>query len=403
MDRPRRQPSRPEGATSLDGADVIIIGGGIAGLAAANGLARAGVGRVLLLEREPVLCSHSSGRNAAIFRHLTGGVGDVELAKRSRALLTELLGSEEAWLQKTGAWFVSEGPKPLEALAALAVRERVACEQAKGTALESALPSLQGGVIRRGLFFPDDGVIDIHAVTQELARAATAAGVTTTLGADVTRIEVTTGSLAEEPPRRAVAAGTSGKRVTGVTLASGQTLTASAVVIAAGAWGEALGASCGAALSLEPRRRHLALLEPKTKDDAGAPIIWCVDDELYMRPDSGGLLASPCDEVAWKAELPAATEAGVELLAKKLSRIAPRLADAAVRRSWACLRTFAADRAPVVGADTRVGGLLWLAGLGGHGMTGGVAAGELLASTFIGKAHKLTQALAPARFLTAPS
>ena len=158
MDRPRWHPNRREGADCLDGADVIIIGGGIAGLAAANGLARAGVGRVLLLEREPVLCSHSSGRNAAIFRHLSGGLGDVELAKRSRSLLTELLGSEEAWLQKTGAWFVSEGPKPLEALAALAVRERVACEQAKGTALESALPSLQGGVIRRGLFFPDDGV-----------------------------------------------------------------------------------------------------------------------------------------------------------------------------------------------------------------------------------------------------
>lgn len=108
----------------------------------------------------------------------------------------------------------------------------------------------------------------------------------------------------------------------------------------------------------------------------------------------------PCDEVVWKAELPAATEAGVELLAKKLARIAPRLADAAVRRSWACLRTFTPDRAPVVGAEPRVGGLLWLAG---HGMTGGVAAGELLASTYIGKAHKLAQALSPARFAASPN
>ncbi|MHB8879691.1 MAG: FAD-dependent oxidoreductase, partial [Myxococcaceae bacterium] len=90
----------------LEVADVVIVGGGIAGLSAAHGLARAGVARVRLLEREKVLCSHSSGRNAAIFRHLSSGAGDIALARRSKALLTELLGSEGAWLQKTGTWFV---------------------------------------------------------------------------------------------------------------------------------------------------------------------------------------------------------------------------------------------------------------------------------------------------------
>ncbi|MHB8874476.1 MAG: NAD(P)/FAD-dependent oxidoreductase, partial [Myxococcaceae bacterium] len=259
--------------------------------------------------------------------------------------------------------------------------ERLPYELAKGTALESALPSLQGGVIRRGLFFEDDGVIDIHAVTQELARAAAAAGVTLTLGAEVLRLE------------------REGPRIAGVTLASGERIAAGAVVIAGGAWGESLGASCGASLPLEPRRRHLALLETQALLAADAPVVWCLDDEAYFRPDSGGMLACPCDEVAWKAELPATSEGALELLAKKLSRLAPRLAEATVRRSWAGLRTFAPDRVPVVGPDPRVEGLHWLAGLGGHGMTGGAGAGELLAAAFTGKPHPLAQALAPARLL----
>ena len=168
---------------------MVIVGGGIAGLGAAHGLARAGVGRVRLLERESVLCSHSSGRNAAIFLYLSSGAGDVELARRSRALLSELLGSETSWLRKTGSWLVSATPQPLEPLSRLAVREKLAFEQAKGTALESAVPALIGGTIRRGLFFAEDGVIDIHAVSQGLARSAAAAGVVLSLGVEVARIE----------------------------------------------------------------------------------------------------------------------------------------------------------------------------------------------------------------------
>ncbi|MHB8879622.1 MAG: FAD-dependent oxidoreductase, partial [Myxococcaceae bacterium] len=166
-----------------------------------------------------------------------------------------------------------------------------------------------------------------------------------------------------------------------------------------GAWGGSLGASCGAPLSLTPLRRHLAILEASFKLDPGAPIIWDAEHEVYVRPESGGVLSSPGDEEPWPAELPPASQAGLELLAVKLARFAPRFADAAVRRSWACLRTFTSDRAAAVGPDPRVDGLYWLAGLGGHGMTGGLAAGELLACSFSGRPHPLTDVLAPARLL----
>lgn len=70
---------------------------------------------------------------------------------------------------------------------------------------------------------------------------------------------------------------------------------------------------------------------------------------------------APATSTPWKPELPAPDEAGLLLLAEKLARIAPALSDSSVRRSWACLRTFAPDRAAVVGLDPRVAGLWWLA------------------------------------------
>jgi len=39
-----------------------------------------------------------------------------------------------------------------------------------------------------------------------------------------------------------------------------------------------------------------------------------------------------------------------------------------VSRSWAGLRTFAPDAAPVVGFDSGVAGFFWLAGQGGYGI-----------------------------------
>lgn len=362
----------------MDVVDAVVIGGGIAGLSAARALLAAKVGRVRLLEREEIPCAHSSGRNAAIFRHLSTTPGDLALARASRARITELLGDEEAWLRRTGTWFVAEEAASIEPLASLAEREGLPHATAEDEALWAALPSLRGGRARRGVLCEDDGVIDIHAVTQALLRSIAALGGRTSFGVDVARVE------AERD------------RVTGVRLASGDRVAAGAVVIAAGAWGRGLGASIGAPLPLDPRRRHLAQLSTPAMD-ARAPVVWCVDDEVYFRPESGGVLASPCDEKSAEPGLPAPDDAAMELLARKLARNAPALADAQVRRAWACLRTFAPDRASVVGPDPRVSGLHWLGGLGGHGMTGGVAAGEIVAARMAGLAHPIAKDVDPAR------
>lgn len=69
----------------------------------------------------------------------------------------------------------------------------------------------------------------------------------------------------------------------------------------------------------------------------------------------------------------------------------------------ACLRTFAPDRTLVVGLDPDVSGLFWLAGLGGSGMTVGVAAGELIPDVIAGREHPLATTFAPGRLRRAES
>ncbi len=214
-----------------------------------------------------------------------------------------------------------------------------------------------------------------------LTKAVRDGGGRIVLGADVERLVVSSG------------------RVTAVVVRDGATFAADAVVLAAGAWAQGLGATASAPLPLTPIRRHLVMLEPSLELDPNAPTVWDVGLEAYFRPESGGILASPCDELPWRPEVPAADPAALELLAERLRTLAPRLSESKVRRSWACLRTFAPDRKLVVGADPRVEGLHWVAGLGGFGMSSGVAAGELAAEVVYGDRSELSELLAPARLV----
>jgi glycine/D-amino acid oxidase-like deaminating enzyme len=185
-------------------------------------------------------------------------------------------------------------------------------------------------------------------------------------------------------------------RVTGVLLRDGVQLGAADVVLAAGAWNSTLGLSSGFELPLTPLRRHLVQLE--AAGYAAQPVIWRLEDELYYRPEASGVLASPCDETAWPAEAPPTDPAALVNLTEKLRRSAPQLVGARVQRAWACLRTFAVDRELVAGADPRVRGLHWLAGLGGRGMSVALAAAEVLVANLLGAgASQHTAALSPTR------
>jgi len=88
----------------------------------------------------------------------------------------------------------------------------------------------------------------------------------------------------------------------------------------------------------------------------------------------------------------------LEDLAERLQELAPDWTDLPIARLWNGLRTFAPDRQFVIGLDPRQPRLLWVAGLGGHGITSGLAVGAQAARALLDGAS--TGALDPKRFQT---
>lgn len=372
-----------EGKVKEREAATVIVGGGIAGLAALWRLAERGRprdGGLLLLEREPLCGSAASGRNAGIFRHLEHDGVSAALAMASRRLLSKLSPSE-GLLKSVGAAYLSAGDEPLDHLLSLAESIGVRAKYLQTTRAVGGLRDLvAGGEVRRMLLVPEDGVLDVHGVLEAVRRSALSKGAKVRCGSSVEEVEVSNG------------------RVIAVLLDDGSRISCDRVVIAAGAWSAHMGASAEAPMPLAPFRRHLVFLERGEERRAQVPVLWRVDEQVYLRPESGGFLASPCDESPWPAVVePPADRSLLFDLAVRLDRSMPAVADSAVRRIWACLRTFAPDRNPVVGADPRVGGLFWLGGLGGQGLSTGLGAADVLAALMEGEEHPLAASLSPAR------
>jgi D-arginine dehydrogenase len=358
---------------------IVIVGGGIAGLAAAYHLAREGATSVTLFEREALVASHSSARNAAIYVGVSGGAWGA-LSRRSRELLDDMLGRAQ-WLRADGFMYVAPDEAMLGEEAALCRTTDAPHVLLGRREVEQRVPLLKGGFAEAGLLLPGAGVLDIHLITSHLAEHARAAGARIVLGHEIARVSV------------------SGGHAQGVEVAGGEIVGADAVVLAPGAWAASLGGSCGAALPLQPLRRHLAQLDPADPMDDHGPTVWALGVEVYFRPESGGVLASPCDEVPWPPSLPPTDTGALENLADRLAQLAPGLGLATLRRAWACLRTFAPDRLPVIGPDPRVEGLYWLAAFGGSGMSVAVGAGELLAALVAERDHPLAATVGPSRLL----
>ncbi len=357
-----------------------MIGGGIAGLAAAWQLSDLGVRDVLLLEAEPMLATHASGRNAAIFLPLEESRYAVWLAARSRDILDSQLGT--SWLSAQGVVLASQEADALDELRYTARNLEVFHTSMSAAQLHARVPLLREGPLEHAIHLPLGGVVDVHHILTAIRRMALAGGVRIRTQARVQEIHVAQ------------------KRVTGVTLVGGAHIESERVVVAAGTYAGPLGKQAGAELALMPLRRHLVHLVGDNLPRWKSPVVWRVDDQVYFRPEAGGILASPCDETPWEPGIPPTSPEALDTLADKLTNLSRALGAARVQRAWACSRTITADREPVIGADPRVRGLLWLAGLGGRGITCGVAAAEALARDAVGLPHPFARTLSVERLLS---
>ncbi len=346
----------------MDLFDVVVIGAGIAGAAVAYEAARDG--SVLVLERESQPGYHTTGRSAALFSETYGNACIRALTVGSRPFYEHPPAgfTSVPLLSDRGVVLLAREDQHAALLAWVADAQALAPGVAMIDAAEvrARIPLMRPGYAVAGASEPGGMDIDVHALHDGYLRGGRARGVVTATGAELT-------GLARDEAGWTV-------RTTAGSWRAGS------VVNAAGAWADVVAAMAGAApCGLVPMRRTAMTLDlPDGVDAAAWPVAIDADEEFYFKPEGGRLLASPADETPMP---PCDVQPDEMDIAVCIDRV-QRAADLPVRRvvrAWAGLRSFVADRTPVVGFDPAVPGFFWLAGQGGYGIQTAPALSRLAA------------------------
>lgn len=352
--------------------DIVIIGGGIAGISAAACLAPHA--RVTVLEAETNLGYHATGRSAAAFLE---HYGNATIRALNRASLPCL--HARGVLKPKGLLLLG---KAAEAARFAANVTDFGLEQIAVSEARKMVPILNPDTCALAATRPDVYDLDTDMLLQTFRKEALTHGARIVTGARVDRI-VDDGRWRVRAGDREWAADT--------------------LVNAAGAWADPVAELAGIApLGIQPFRRSMARISLAEGIDAHRwPFLDGVDDAWYAKPDAGALLVSPADE---DPVSPQDAWADTMILAEGLARYEEMVTEPVTRMiaNWAGLRSFAPDRALVVGRDAQQPGFVWLAGQGGYGFQTCCAAAHLLAAQLCGTDHDLdaatVAALSPARF-----
>ncbi|GAA1986362.1 L-2-hydroxyglutarate oxidase [Kitasatospora viridis] len=172
--------------------DVLVVGGGIVGLATARALVgeRPGL-RVAVLEKEAVPASHQTGRNSGVIHsgiYYRPGSLKARYAVRGAAELVRFCREHGLPHEVTGKTIVATAPAELPRLAALAERGRangLRVEELTPARLREREPAVAG---LRALWVASTGICDFAEVARCYARLAAERGAELRTGHEVTGI-----------------------------------------------------------------------------------------------------------------------------------------------------------------------------------------------------------------------
>ena len=330
--------------------DFIVIGAGMAGLSMAAELSRSG--RVAVIERETQPGYHSTGRSAALFSELYGNATIRGLTRGSRSFLfNPPAGFADHPLVSPRGTLYFAATDELASLDALALSLGTDSKPLRLDAAEtlSRLPVFKPGYLGGALYEQGSVDIDVAALLQGY-------------GALCHRQHV---SLFFNNPVEAIVREGALWQVRSATT----TLRAPVVVNAAGAWGDVIAQLAGvAAVGLVPKRRTAVTIDvPGGISAQHLPAAVHAAETFYFKPDAGRLLLSPADETPSDPCDAQPEEIDIAIAVDKFETAS----GSTVRRlhsRWAGLRSFVADKTPVVGFDDQVPGFFWLVGQGGYGI-----------------------------------
>lgn len=345
----------------MDRFDVVVIGGGIAGVSAGHFLAERGRS-VLLVEAEAALAHHTTGRSAALYFENYGHMAIRALSKASRAFFeSPPAGLTDApLLSPRGALTIARPDQRghFEQVVADAAVTDTAVQPLTPAEAASIVPVLRAELLTGALLEPEAADMDVGAIHQAFVRGMRRAGAVIRPAAPVTRIEPTSTGWS--------------------VVAGGGTIECDVVVNAAGAWCDVVAGMAGIEpVGLVPKRRT-AFMVPGREEWKGWPLVVDVDHDFYFKPDGVQLLCSLAEETPTEPCDAKPEDIDIALAIDRINT-ATTLGIRTVRSSWAGLRSFVPDGAMVIGFEPAAAGFFWLAGQGGTGIQTGPAAGMLTA------------------------
>lgn len=348
--------------------DVVVVGGGLQGCAAAWALTSRGTTSVIVVERATV-GSGGTGKSSGVVRCHYGVSSLAAMATRALEVFenaVEIFGDDIGFHQ-TG-YVVGVGPENVDALRASVAGQRavgVRTEDIDHAEVAKLWPVADLEPFGAFAWEERGGYGDAYQTAQAFAAAARRSGARLRQGATVSEIIVDRG------------------RATGVRLADGSTISAGTVVLAAGPWSVPLLAAHGIDLPITVHREQIVLIDPGV-DLGPVPVFSDLVSLQYVRPESGGeILFGNSDLAELQLADPdrysnRATEDFIDLTVEKVSTRFPGLGNASIASTYAGCYDVTPDFNPVVSA-TPVESMIVAAGFSGHGFKLSPSVGDLVA------------------------
>ena len=377
-------------AYSKGSADVVIIGGGVIGLAIARGLALRGTREVCLIERGTLGAEASFAAAGMLLPQVEADAEDdfFKLACRSRDLYPSFAASlhEETGvdveLDTTGTLYLALNEHDHEEIekrygwqthAGLAVE---LLNSAEARELEPCISESAFGALR----FPNDIQVENRRLLAALANSVS------NLGVEVLT-ETNVESLTIER-----------SRIKGVQTSRGM-IACDSIVVAAGTWSSFLLRSSGCPdPAMQPVRGQMICLEAKPQ--LTRHVIYSPRGYLVPRRD-GRLLAGSTSENAGFAKR--ITAGGISSILQNALEISPAITTLPVVDTWAGLRPRPADGLPVLGACGEIDGLFYATGHYRNGILLAPLTAELITEAIVaGATSPLLAPFSPDRFSSQP-
>lgn len=342
-------------------ADVAIIGGGIAGAAAALALRRIGMS-VLLLERG--FCgAQASGVNYGGVRRQGRPPEQIPLSQRAHAIwqrLPETIGIDGEYI-RSGHLKLARSEADLAVLEAYRDRVRdhgLGLEIVAGNAFRARWPWL-GDRALAGSWCPDDGHANPRLVSPGFARAARKAG------ADIRE---------QTAVQEAVRDGDGFRLLAG----DGLEVRSRLLLNCAGAWSGRFAAAFGETVPLESAHPNMAVTEPLPRlMDINVGV---EGGSLYARQvERGNCVMGGGRGIGLDADRARPGRSAIGALLRQAAELFPALRGAQVIRFWSGVEGDTPDRNPVLGPSRTTPGLIHGFGFSGAGFQIGPAVGEVLA------------------------